>query len=160
MQRCSKHGIYIGKSGCKICNQQSEYITSLENEVFELQSKLSKYENEQLAPDDAFYLSANDLNAVRGLGVSIGFMYMALKDFEKCLNYKQSNTKAHNTFQKLIKIIEKQHVSLRYSMGILIANMQEHNWERMKKEIQKIADLSVETLNNRSLGDWDVKRRI
>lgn len=130
-ERCKIHNIFIGKDGCKICNEDINETDSFSN------------------------MNVEEINALRGFAAACTFQHDALIKWQECHKFKPSKSK-----EKLIKQLERQRAENLKMLGVLTADFSSKNWERIKKEIAKIHKIAAEFMNSRDLGEWEIKQEI
>lgn len=156
--RCKIHSCFIGKDGCKICNE----IAGLKNKVADLEWALLDQGRELseltlgIDETDSFKnMNVEEINALRGFAAAATFQHDCLIKWQECNKFKPSKSK-----EKLIRQLERQRAENLKMLGVLNADFSEKNWERIKREISKIHKIAADFMNNRDLGEWVIKQEL
>jgi hypothetical protein len=172
-QRCKEHPFYY--KPCKICKE----ISNLENRVWLLEQEVTSstdiiidYQKDiadisesleqalnsagkSYNPEANLKLSVHDLNMVRGVFVANSFLFNSLAMIKQCIE----NKKDEYTKDQLIAIekdLEKEWQRVVDLLKVFAKSFSNSNWNRMINEVQKVTQLSVDTMNSRDLGAFTV----
>ena len=152
--RCEKHKMY--HFPCRICAEISE----LESELSEMSKDLEQALNlahKSYNPEARLKLSVNDLLVVRGIFVANSFLFNSLHNIDQCIELKKDKvTKEQLTLIK--KDLEKEWGRVVDLLKVFAKEFSDSNWSRMIKETQKIVEITVDAMNNRSLGEFSIKK--
>jgi hypothetical protein len=172
-QRCEHHPFYY--QPCKICEEiadvrrvrihaeesarkYAEQTCELSAEVENLSAELEKTMNlayKSYNPEANLKLSVHDLNMVRGVFVANSFLFNSLAMIKQCIE----NKKDEYTKDQLIAIekdLEKEWQRVVDLLKVFAKSFSNSNWNRMINEVQKVTQLSVDTMNSRDLGAFTV----
>jgi hypothetical protein len=129
-----------------------------ESEIEELSTDLEQAlnnANKSYNPEAKLKLSVSDLIVVRGIFVANSFLFNSLHNIDQCIEKKKDEvTKQQLTLIK--KDLEKEWQRVVDLLKVFAKEFSDSNWNRMIKEVQKITDVSVQTMNSRELGHFTV----
>jgi hypothetical protein len=137
-----------------------ELLEEKESEIEELSTDLEQAlnnANKSYNPEAPLKLSVNDMLMVRGIFAANVFMFNSLEAIDECIiNKKDEITKEQLILIK--KDLEKEWQRIVDLLSVFMKEFSVTNWNRMKRETQKIVDITAKTMNSRDLGFFMVTK--